>query len=1300
MKKIISVVMLLVCILNMILPASVACAEENTEYECIQLPIISDKSKETVTGITLYKDDDTLYAPLHTVCPLINAEWYMKDGGFYISRNNCIYFRYYNDGNMKLIVDLDVGDDKWNKSDNVLLEGNLFSCKKIGVEWCVDFIKFCDMFGVTFRQVSPSTIQSAKDNIRNNIDDSAIEKLNRINIENDLDFNNNSYYIYLYTGTPLISLYAQVMRDKNLYIWDYSCYENLNLSEEDNDWLKKILKSIQYSDVTQYLTIQSQNCLSNLVNDNWGITKLITAPPYDSSEHYKKALVNISGINYGKNLKSEDIESINQNNKAQELERLLNSNTILSSSDSTITILNKYLNDQIKIPELESFTKVSDVINCIGTPFQTYFEVEDFHNKLNSINEDKIQLLTKSIVENNLINDIAQKQKLGNDVFSYLNKTVPTNILLNSIDNYSGLMDSSKEICSLYKNSDKQLKDKLNKSIESEMYALGDTVISKALEESGNSYLVLASAVIGVYDGFTAWTKENFGEQLQSSEILVQAYFIERTMKESLDIKNPENLYNRLILMLQSSLCCFEYDENCFQTNRNKISKMLYMLDNDKSINLNYYHDPRNNNIDENVKNAILNFSDTLVVPIEDETQSTEFVEITEADTTMQTEESAPTIPEEASIYNGHSYVVYPESMTWQEAKEYCEKLGGHLVTISDADEQKFVEELAENCTDKVSYWLGGYYSDSEWKWVDDTKFSYTNWDSWTDGKKEYRQPDNFYGDEYYLRFANKDFTYTDWKSNKGKWNDVSNEADGTNGDVPLDSFGVICEWDYEQSDKSKDKIGEIIIEDGYLNVRDKPSTKGKVIGKLNNQDTVKIISEKDNWYEIEFDGKNGYVSSDYIKLIDNKSNNTSDEKGKEVDSGICGDNLTWSLDSNGLLTIEGKGKMYNYKYSPYDDGANRPPWQSKKIKSLVIKSGVTSIGNHAFNRQDNLSSISIADTVTSIGKEAFFSCDSLGYLFQIPENISSIAESAFGLCCNTRLLYVGKNVTNIEKYSLDSTYLLTIYGYNGTEAQIYAQNNNIPFVCVDDDYGYHGKVSNKNGASFKANAGDKAEEITVIPYDTEISEYDSIGDWALVKYNGKLGYVHKDDLHFEGGFAKPVIYLYPEKKQDISVKVKFKNGDFTCTYPEYNNGWNVTAYPDGRLINKSDNDEYSYLYWEGEGAIQYDFSSGFVVKSEDTSEFLKETLSYMGLTPKEYNEFIVYWLPIMQKNEYNLISFQTDNYEESAKLEISPKPDSMLRVFMAFKEVDENTVVPEQKLETFKRNGFTVIEWGGTEVK
>lgn len=747
MKKIISVVMLLVCIFYMIVPVSVAYAEENIEYECIQLPIISDKSKEAVTDITLYKDDDVLYAPLHTVCPLINAEWYMKDGGFYISRDNCMYFRYYHDGNMKLIIDLDIGDDKWNKSDNILLEGNIFSCKKIGVEWCVDFIKFCDMFGVTFRQVSPSTIQLAKDNIKKNIEDSALEKLNNIDIENDLDFNNNPYYIYLYTGTPLISLYAQVMRDKNLYIWDYSRYENLNLSEEDNDWLKEILKSIQYSDTTQYLTIQSQNCLSNLVNDNWGITKLITAPSYDSSEHYKKALVNISGINYGESLKSEDIESINRNNKAQELERLLNSNTILSSSDSTITILNKYLNDQIKIPELEAFTKVSDVINCIGTPFQTYFEVEDFHNKLNSINEDKIQLLTKAIIENDSINNMAKKQKTGNNVLSYLNKTATTNIFLNSIDNYTGLMDSSKEICSLYKNSQKQFQDELDKSIESGAYAIGDTVISKTLEKSENPYLVLIGAVIGVYDGFTAWAKENFGEQLQNSEILVQAYFIERTMKESLDIKNPENLYNRLTLMLQSSLCCFEYDEKYFQTNRNKISKMLYMLDNDKSININYYHDPRNNNIDENVKDAIKNYSDNKIEPNTNYTWH--------LDPTIEAEDIIVSDVEKINYYgfNGNPFDEY--SIVSENGKYRFIKYDGTYISDKQYDEWYFSKPDAITCSSKnnecvtilgengneISYephdsgWgRKGYYIDNKTKEIYSTEY---------DSVSKYNESDN-----------------------------------------------------------------------------------------------------------------------------------------------------------------------------------------------------------------------------------------------------------------------------------------------------------------------------------------------------------------------------------------------------------------------------------------------------------------------------------------------------------------------------------------------------------------------------
>lgn len=110
--------------------------------------------------------------------------------------------------------------------------------------------------------------------------------------------------------------------------------------------------------------------------------------------------------------------------------------------------------------------------------------------------------------------------------------------------------------------------------------------------------------------------------------------------------------------------------------------------------------------------------------------------------------------------------------------------------------------------------------------------------------------------------------------------------------------------------------------------------------------------------------------------------------------------------------------------------------------------------------------------------------------------------------------------------------------------------------------------------------------------------------------------------------------------------------------------------------------------------------SKGFVVKGGDTAAFLQEKLSTLGLTPKEYNEFIVYWLPRMQDNPYNLITFQTDAYTERVKLQIAPEPDSVLRVFMAYRPLEQPIEIEEPILEEFERKGFAVIEWGGTEVK
>lgn len=181
----------------------------------------------------------------------------------------------------------------------------------------------------------------------------------------------------------------------------------------------------------------------------------------------------------------------------------------------------------------------------------------------------------------------------------------------------------------------------------------------------------------------------------------------------------------------------------------------------------------------------------------------------------------------------------------------------------------------------------------------------------------------------------------------------------------------------------------------------------------------------------------------------------------------------------------------------------------------------------------------------------------------------------------------------------------------------------------------------------------------------------------------------------------KPVIYLYPAQQQEVSVTLDYP-GDLLITYPKYVNGWNVIANPDGKLINNKDGKEYSYLFWEGKekSEIKYDMTTGFVVKGVDTIEFLQKKLSEIGLTPKEYNEFIVYWGPQMINNQYNLIHFATDSeYANRVNLNILPTPDSVLRVFMVYKSIDKYIEVDPQVFSPFERNGFTVIEWGGSQI-
>ena len=114
------------------------------------------------------------------------------------------------------------------------------------------------------------------------------------------------------------------------------------------------------------------------------------------------------------------------------------------------------------------------------------------------------------------------------------------------------------------------------------------------------------------------------------------------------------------------------------------------------------------------------------------------------------------------------------------------------------------------------------------------------------------------------------------------------------------------------------------------------------------------------------------------------------------VDSGTCGakgSNLTWTLDSEGVLTISGSGDMHGY-------GSSDAPWYGSRsrVKSVVIADGVTSIGQHAFQGCESLTSVTIPDSVTSIGAYAFNTCSALTNV-TIPDCVSCIGELAFNVC-------------------------------------------------------------------------------------------------------------------------------------------------------------------------------------------------------------------------------------------------------------------------------------------------------------
>ena len=419
----------------------------------------------------------------------------------------------------------------------------------------------------------------------------------------------------------------------------------------------------------------------------------------------------------------------------------------------------------------------------------------------------------------------------------------------------------------------------------------------------------------------------------------------------------------------------------------------------------------------------------------------------------------------------------------------------------------------------------------------------------------------------------------------------------------------------------------------------------------------------------------------------------------------------------------------------------------------------LTLIGNSAFHSCESLSYFLIPDSVTRIRDYAFARCKSLKSV-TFPQGIKEIGNGAFGLVGEGFTIYGYKN-TVAQRYAedygfafvpldgtgdlaydvIDCRYPSAKMTYPAEAIGLYVTSPAELAAALDELY------TDVEGVSRRA---DDPEAYTAETLDDEwFKTHDliavrveknrgygiwingitaDVGNKILVSlihdYNGSdpgfeidpnldntlcflmLGIDKRDltdgepvvtvNVSYYPEPLKPIIYLYPEQETELTVTLG-KPGELTCTYPAYNGGWHITAKPDGTLIGDSGRSYYA-LYWESKSKTPVSTPDGFVVKGEDAASFLEEKLAILGLSEREAQEFIVYWLPQMQDNAYNFIRFASaDEIERIMPLSFSVQPDSVIRILMEYMPLDAYIEVPEQTLTTPERRGFVAVEWGGT---
>ncbi len=437
---------------------------------------------------------------------------------------------------------------------------------------------------------------------------------------------------------------------------------------------------------------------------------------------------------------------------------------------------------------------------------------------------------------------------------------------------------------------------------------------------------------------------------------------------------------------------------------------------------------------------------------------------------------------------NGHLYEVYEfEARLWDSDKNFAIEKGGHLATISDTDENRFVCDLLTDSGVNYAY-LGGYHNSSGWHWVDGTPFIYQTWREGVpeDSTLNYNavigiaSPSKYAwvksfdvggmmcfvveydpvpissvvleGDNNMIVGESQTLTTTILPSDAYNKTLVYSSSDtsvatvnSSTGTITARSEGYVTIYATAQDGSGTTGqfslyvmhepiplTGMSICADSNLYIGDKTIMLN--VGDQISLTSIAIPSDADN-QEVYYISSNSSVADFEMATCDLTVIGTGtsrlwgytvdDQFSDYLDLVVLPISGTWG---NLTWTLNESGVLTvsgSGEMNDFGYGNNSDGWRpyAKAIKKVVIQSGVTGIGDYAFGNS-NLTSITIPQTVTRIGHTAFYECENLGSI-TIPQSVTDLGSWVFGYCKNLTSVNIAARITEIEVYAFYGCYKL-----------------------------------------------------------------------------------------------------------------------------------------------------------------------------------------------------------------------------------------------------------------------------------